>query len=79
LFSSKLVLRDFVSEEEDYLRQGLGHEKLLIKAIKESSDKGHQVKITAYSHLPLSPVSKLSKAGLPCCSYLNNPRSLTHH
>jgi hypothetical protein len=68
------------NEQEDCLRQTAGHEKLLVKPQNESRAKTKRphVEITAHSCLPLSPsINKLSKADLPCCSYLNNPRSLT--
>jgi hypothetical protein len=55
-----------------------------LKAVKEvTSNKAimhENLPIKAMQKVPLSsPVNKLSKAGLPCCSYLNNLRSLTHH
>jgi hypothetical protein len=62
--------------------KAIGHEKLPIKAIKESSGLRQRAppEIIARSCLPLSPlVNKLSKADFPCYSYLNNLRSLTHH
>jgi hypothetical protein len=69
-------------EQEDCLKQAVGHEKLLVRPQNESraKTKRSHVPITAHSHLPLSPsVNKLSKADLLCCSYLNNLRSVTQH
>jgi hypothetical protein len=57
------------------------HEELPIRAMQNVQDwgKGHHAEISTHSHIPLSPlVNKLSKAGLPCCSYLNF-RSLIHY
>jgi hypothetical protein len=53
-----------------------------IKAMQKVQDPGkrHHAERNTHSCLPLSPlVNKLSKAGLPCCSYLSNLRSLTHY
>jgi hypothetical protein len=50
------------------------HEELPIRAMQKVQDggKGHHAEINTHSHISLSPlVNKLSKAGLPCCSYLN--------
>jgi hypothetical protein len=50
------------------------HEELPIRAMQKVQDQGkrHPAEINTHSCLPLSPlVNKLSKAGLPCCSYLN--------
>jgi hypothetical protein len=59
--------------------RAITHEKLPIKAIKESS--GLRQKAPCRDNCPFPPLSplvnKLSKADLPCCSYLNNLRSLT--
>jgi hypothetical protein len=64
------------------LKQAIGHEKLLVKPQNQSRTKTKRlhVEITAHYGLPLSPsINKLSKADLPCCSYLNNPGFLTQH
>jgi hypothetical protein len=57
------------------------HEELPIRAMQKVQDrgKGHHAEINTHSHIPLSPlINKLSKAGLPCSSYLNL-RSLIHY
>jgi hypothetical protein len=57
------------------------HEELPIRAMQKVQDpgEGHHTEINTHSCIPLSPlVNKLSKAGLPCCSYLNL-RSLIHY
>jgi hypothetical protein len=64
------------------LDRAVKHKELPIKAMQKFSTemKRHHAEISTHSHLSLSLlVNKLSKAGLPCCSYLNNIRSLAHY
>jgi hypothetical protein len=56
------------NEEDDYLRQGLGHEKLPIKAMKESSGLRQRAPCRDNRPFPppLSPlINKLSKVDFP--------------